>query len=344
MASRILRGWALTAVASLSLLAACGTSSTSTAITPKGPVKLAALCDNLTGSGAALTPTGSYQFAPTTDGDSMAITIPATAPQKIVAVTAVDSEIVAALGASDRLIGIDSYTNFPTDILSKPKVTDSTGKLNVEQIIALKPDLVLSYGGETSTLGDKQLRNAGINVVSLPTTDLNSTLGEILFAGKLIGATPQAQTLVARMEHCINAVKIAVKGKTPVTSYMELDDSTAGKPYAFGKGSFGDEIITDAGGKNIFADDADGAGFPQVSDETVIGDNPQVIILTEPAQYLASKPQDRAAWKAIAAVQNNRVYFANGDLLSRAGPRLVMGLASVAKAQWPDVFDYTVQQ
>lgn len=343
MTSRTLRGWVLAAVASLSLLAACGTSSAPTATTPKGPIKLAALCDNLTGSGAALTPTGTHQFAPATDGDSIAITIPATAPQKIVAVTAVDSEIVSALGASDRMIGIDNYTDYPSDILSKPKVTDSTGKLNVEQIIALKPDLVLSYGGETATLGDKQLRDAGINVVSLPTADLNGTLGEILFTGKLLGADQQAKTLVARMEQCISTVKTAVKGKTAVTSYMELDYSTAGKPYTFGKGSFGDEMIADAGGKNIFASDTDGAGYPQISDEAVIGANPQVIILTEPAQYLASKPQDRAAWKTIAAVQNNRVYFANSDLVSRAGPRIVMGLASVAKEQWPDVFDYTVQ-
>jgi iron complex transport system substrate-binding protein len=340
MASRTWRTLALALCAVAALLAGCVTTSAplSTTNANSGTIQLEPLCDNLDGLNGNLTPTGSYGPAPTTDGDGVKITIPSTPPQRIVAVTPVDSEIVAALGAGDRLVGIDHYTNYPPSILNKPVITDNNGKILVENVIALKPDLVLSYGGETATLGDTTLRQAGINVVSLPLADLTGTLGDILFAGQLLGAQQQANTLVARMEKCISTVKTAVQGKTPPTVYMEIDYSTPGKPYTVGKGSFENELITDAGGANIFASDASGYGYPQVSDETVIADNPQVIFLSEPLTSSFTKPQDRPAWKSVSAVQSGRIFVVNDDLLSRPGPRIVAGLAAVAEDLWPSIF------
>lgn len=329
---------ALALCAALALLTACGSTTHGSTATGPNTTRLASLCDNLDGLNGNLTPTGSYGATPTTDGDGVKIMLPSTPPQRIVAVTPVDSEIVAALGASDRLVGIDHYTNYPSSILSKPVITDNNGKILVEQVIALKPDLVLSYGGETGTLGDATLRQAGINVISLPLADLNGTLGDILLAGQILGDVPQANTLVARMETCINAIKQGVAGKTPPSVYMEIDYSTPGKPYTVGKGSFENELITDAGGANIFATNSSGFGYPQVSDETVIAANPQVIFLSEPVTASFIKPQDRPAWKSVAAVQNGQIFIINDDLLSRPGPRIVAGLAAVAEDLWPKIF------
>src|SRR6185437_4600064 len=144
--------------------------------------------------------------------------------QRIVSLTPVDSEIVAALGASSRLVGIDHFTNYPASILNLPVVTTVSGftsKVNVEKVLSLNPDLVLSYGGETATIGDATLRKAGLNVISIPTADLTGTLGDILFAGQVLGAQQQANTLVARMETWINTIKTAVQGKTDPSVYME---------------------------------------------------------------------------------------------------------------------------
>jgi iron complex transport system substrate-binding protein len=321
-------------------LAACGTGSTSSpGTTASGGIKLEAQCNNLDGLNGSLTPTGNYAPLPATDGDGAPIVVPAKPPQTIISVSPTDSEIVAALGASNRLAAIDHFTNYPQSILTKPVVTDSNGKLLVEQILALKPDLVLAYGGETDTLGDATLRKAGINVVSLPyTVDLPHTMGDILLAGELMGATAQANTVVARMERCVATITQAVAGKTAPSVYMEIDYSTPGKPYTVGQGSFEDDLIHDAGGQNIFATNTNGGGYPQVSDETVIAANPQVIILSEPVTGTFVKPQDRPAWQSIVAVQNGRVFIVNDDLLSRAGPRIVMGLAAVAEDLWPTLF------
>ncbi len=333
------RGWALALCVALVLLAGCGSTSGSTSTTASGGIKLESRCNNLDGLNGTLTPTGNYGTLPTTDGDGAAIVVPAKTPQRIISVSPTDSEIVAALGASDRLVAIDHFTNYPQDILTKPVVTDSNGKLLVEQILALKPDLVLAYGGETSTLGDATLRKAGINVVSLPyTVDLAHTMGDLLLAGALIGATPQANTVVARMEMCIATITHAVAGKTAPSVYMEIDYSSPGKPYTVGQGSFEDDIIRDAGGQNIFGTNSSGGGYPQVSDETVIAANPQVIILSEPVTSTFVRPQDRPAWQSVAAVQKGRVFIVNDDLLSRAGPRIVMGLAAVAEDLWPTLF------
>lgn len=343
MASRTWRTLALALCAVAALLTGCGAVAAPTSSTNanSGTIQLESLCNNLDGLNGTLTPTGTYGPAPTTDGDGIAIKVPSTPPQRIVSLTPVDSEIVAALGASSRLVGIDHFTDYPPSILNLPVVTTVSGytsKVDVEKVIALKPDLVLSYGGETATIGDTTLRQAGINVVSLPTADLNGTLGEILFAGQLIGAQQQANTLVARMEKCISTIKTAVQGKTLPSVYMEIDYSTPGKPYTVGKGSFEDALITDAGGANIFASDTSGYGYPQVSDETVIADNPQVIILAEPITGTFVKPQNRPAWQSISAVQSGRIFVVNDSLLSRPGPRIVAGLAAVAEDLWPSIF------
>lgn len=118
---------------------------------------------------------------------------------------------------------------------------------------------------------------------------------------------------------------------------MEQDYSTAGKPYTFGGGSYANEMIGDAGGTNIFASNTENGGYPQVSDETVIADNPQVVILDEDgitAQSVASRP----GYSAIAAVQSHRIYTVDQNLFSRTGPRLVDGLEQLAKDIHPELF------
>ncbi len=121
---------------------------------------------------------------------------------------------------------------------------------------------------------------------------------------------------------------------------IELDYSTPGKPYVFGGGSFGDELLKDANALNIFAKNTAGQGYPQVTDEAIISANPQVIILTEDPRYGGGPVTvyHRPNWGNIEALQKKQVYYVNGDLLSRPGPRLVQGLQCVAQILHPDKF------
>ncbi|MGZ3677531.1 MAG: ABC transporter substrate-binding protein [Ktedonobacterales bacterium] len=305
---------ALLAILIVSLaLAACGTSSTTTS-TPEQPL-----------------------LAKDTNGTT--ITIPSQAPQHIVSLGPTDSEILAALGAGSRVVAVDYYTDYPTDFAAKQKITDSSGTASVEAIVALKPDLVLSYGGETRAT-DQKLLSAHIAVVDLPQLDLTGSLMEMRLVGQLIHAESQADSLVANLQKRIDAVKNKAASAQPISVYMEADYSTPGKPFVFGGGSFGDELIRDAGGTNIFGSTAGNGGYPQVSDETVIAAKPLVIILTEDPNY-GGQPQlvyQRRGWSSVPAVESKRVYAITPDLVQRAGPRLVDGLEQLAKLLHPELF------
>lgn len=275
----------------------------------------------------------------TKDANGTAITIPAQTPQRIVSLGPTDSEILAALGVDSRVVAVDYYTDYPANMAVKPKITNANGEANVEQIIGMTPDLVLSYGGETAAT-DKQLINAHITVFDLPAGDLSESLVEIRLIGQLVHAEPAATTLVTSLQKRIDAVKAKVAGAPKVSVYMEADDTTAGKPYVFGGGSFGNELIQDAGGTNIFASNTGGGGYPQVSDEDIIKANPQVIILTEDPNY-GGNPASvyaRVGWSGIAAVQAKQVFAIGTDYTQRAGPRLVDGLEKLAAVLHPDLF------
>src|SRR6185437_15790821 len=110
-----------------------------------------------------------------TDAHGAAITIPAKAPRRIVSLTPGDSEMLAAVGVASRVVGVDAFTNYPAEMAAKPKVTGANGAPNVEQIIALNPDLVLSWG-QFTTQTDSALLQAHINVVALPVAGLDGTL------------------------------------------------------------------------------------------------------------------------------------------------------------------------
>ena len=301
----------------LLLLAACGSSPT------------------ITGTTNVPTPTPTVAL----DAYGTPIVFPTTAPQHIVSLTPSTSEMLGVLNLDSKVVGIDYYTNYPTALTSLPKVSDVNGKYNVEQIVALKPDLVLSYGQDTK-LYDSQLSNLGLHVVDLPSANLTQILQEILVVGRLTATQSTATGVVNQLQQQINQVKSTVAGTTASTAMIELDDSTAGKPYVFGGGSFGDELLQDANAQNIFHSNTSGGGFPQVTDEAVISANPQYIIITEDPLYggNVAAVYKRPNWGGIAALQAHHVYRINTNVVGRPGPRLVEGLQCLAQIIHPDKF------
>jgi iron complex transport system substrate-binding protein len=299
---------------------------------------LLAACGSTSATGG--TTTGSTTPLLAKDANGTAITIPATAPQRIVSLTAGDSEMLAAVGAGSRVVAVDSTTNYPADLASKPKVTDSSsGAVNVEQVVALKPDLVLSWN-RFSGDADQKLMQAGLTVIDLPGMDLSGTLIEIRLVGQLTHAEAAANTLVNGLQKRIDTVKSKVATTTPVSVYMEWGYFPPSPPGAFGGSSFGDEVIKLAGGTNIFSSDTSNGGYPTVSDERIIAANPAVIILTEDPSY-GGDPQlvaKRPGWADVAAVKNGKVYAINPDVIQRPGPRLVDALEQVAKLLHPEAF------
>jgi ABC-type Fe3+-hydroxamate transport system substrate-binding protein len=298
------------------LLAACGQSTAST-----------------TGSQPTPIPSPVYDYYGTP------VVFPTSAPQRIISLVPSSSEILGALNLQNRVVGVDYYTAYPPALAKLPKVSDVNGKYNIEQIEFLKPDLVLSYGGLTKQY-DRQLQSLGLRVVDLPIANLEQILQQILVVGRLTFTQSAAQALVNQLQQQIDQVKKAVAGTTAPTVMLEIDDSAPGKPYVFGGGSYGDELLQDANGVNIFHSDTSNGGYPQVTDEAVIAANPQFVILTEDPAFGGNPAQvyKRPNWGGIEALKMHQVYRINVNITQQAGPRLVEGLQCLAQLIHPDRF------
>lgn len=282
---------------------------------------------------------GQSTSTPASDFYGTPIAFPQTAPQRIVSLTPGTSEMLGALHLERRVVGVDYYTDYPSALTSLPKVDDANGVYNVEQIVALKPDLVLSWGGETKQY-DARLKHLGLKVVDLPTSNFSQTLQQIILVGRLTLTEDTATTVVQQLQQQVDQIKAKVAKATAPSVLLELDDSTLGKPYVFGGGSFGDEMLQDANAVNIFHDNSSNNGYPQVTDEAIIKANPQFVLLTEDPQYGGdpSLVYQRANWGSIDAVKLHHVYHINVDIMQHPGPRLVEGLQCMAQIVHPDKF------
>ena len=292
------------------------------------------------GAGTA-TATGPEKPLIAKDAIGSTIAIPAKAPQRIITETPADSEILGALGVDSRVVAVDYYTDMPADLAAKPKITDGQSfNLNVEAIAGYKPDLVLGYGGYF-TADEKKLQALDIQVVDLPiVATIEDSVTELRLVGQVVHADAKAQQVASALTKRIAAVTKKTAAAQHVTVYME-DGTYNGQFATFGKGSYGDELIRLAGGTNVFANDGDSAGYPNVSAETIIQDNPQVIVLAEGVQF-GGDPKAAAArpgWSTIAAVQTSRVYAVDTNDFSRPdAPRMVTALEELAKLLHPELF------
>jgi iron complex transport system substrate-binding protein len=272
-----------------------------------------------------------------TDGLGRKVTLNGPA-QRIVSLAPSNTEILFAIGAGKQVVGRDEFADYPPEAKSIPSVGGSMGQYSTEAIVALKPDLVLAAEINAPELV-KQLEDLGLKVYYLknPTTleEMYTNLGIV---GQLTGhdVTDLVDSLKAR----VAAVDEKIKSATdkPVVFY-EIDATDPAKPYTYGPGTFGDLLISRAGGTNL----ATAAGitdpYPQVSLEQIVSTNPGMIVLGDSNFGTSAEAvKARAGWDSLAAVKNDQIFPFDDNLVSRPGPRLVDGLEQLAKLLHPELF------
>jgi iron complex transport system substrate-binding protein len=215
---------------------------------------------------------------------------------------------------------------------------------NLETVASLNPDLILAANIHDSLLTN--LRGLGYNVITLNPHDVDSVLNDISLVGKATGADQAATALVNSLTAEMNqiAAKIAASNTAKPLVYYEVWYPPL---MSAGSTSFINDVITRAGGINIFANESQ--AYPTVSSETIVQSNPTVILLptnmgaTDDPPFYGSVDQVKArpGWSVISAVQNNRVVIVNGDLFAEAGPRIVEQIEATAKALYPEIFNST---
>ena len=257
-----------------------------------------------------------------TDMTGREITLDAPAT-RVVALSAADCELLYAVGAGEALVGRGEYCDYPAEVLAVPSV-QSGYDTNIEQIIALEPEVLLMSTMAQTEEQVAQLEAAGIRVVVSDAQDIAGVYTALEMIGKLMGREAEAEAVAEDMRAGLAelAENAAGAGRTV---YFEVSPLQWGL-WAAGNGTFRNEVAELLGLENIFAD-VD--GWAEVSEEAIIERDPDFIVTITMYYGEGPTPEEeiasRAGWENISAVQSGAILNLPDNELSRPVPRLVEG-------------------
>ncbi|MFN3652684.1 MAG: ABC transporter substrate-binding protein [Armatimonadota bacterium] len=271
-----------------------------------------------------------------TDDEKRQVAIPAP-PRRIVSLAAAHTETLFALGAGERVVAADSYSDYPPEAKHLARLR-CFPRVPLEELVALRPDLVLILTQEDEEIS--QMEAAGLRVLKIFPETLDAAWDRILLLGRITEREQRAQEIVDDIRRRVTRVERSLQGVTPRTVMFELDASDPARPYVAGSGGFYGQLIPHAGGRNVFEDLRGPSG--QVSAEQVIARSPEVILLGDTrSPVLPQSPElvrQRPGWGRISAVREGRVFGIDSDRITRPGPRLIEGLEEIARRLHPERF------
>jgi len=266
------------------------------------------------------------------DGYGRAVSI-SQRPLRIISLAPSVTETLYAIEVDERVVAVDDFSDYPDEARGKAKIGSYLNP-DLEKIVSLKPDLILA-SDITSREMVLNLEEKDLTVFVLTPKTLGEVIRDIRLIGLITGNADKANAIAEKLEQRINAItsKISNSSAQRPRVYLEY------YPYwTFGPGSFGHDLILMAGGRNV----AEGAltAYPQVSNEFVVGSNPEIIIFTV-GPYAETTIQDienRPGWRNTEAARGGRIYTIDDDIVSRPGPRLIDALEQLAKMFHPELF------
>lgn len=240
-------------------------------------------------------------------------------PQRIVALLPSLTETVCALGACDRLVGVDDFSNWPASVLALPHV-GGVDDARIESIVALKPDLVLL---SSSARALPRLEALGVPVLGLDLKTLGDAERVLRTVGRAIGvdAAPAWQRIQAAIAAAGATVPLESRG---LRVYVEV-----GGGYAASASSHVGELLARLGAATVVPGEL--GTVPRLNPEFVVRADPQLLVV--PGSALAEVRQ-RPGWSRIAALRGNRVCVLSpeeGDVVMRPGPRLADAAGVLAR-------------
>lgn len=267
-----------------------------------------------------------------TDGVGKEVTLDKK-PERIISLMPSNTEILYALGVGDQVVGVTELCNYPEDAATKAKVSDSFN-VNVEEVVALKPDVVFAY-----TMGQpeavQKLEELGLKVVTIKSAaNIDDVYSDIELMAKVTGTEDKAKEIIAGMKQKLEGIVSKVSGlETKKRVYLEISPSP--DIWTAGSGTFQDELLKLIGVENIFSDVE---GWANISEEAVIAAKPDIILTTvgyapEPEKEIMG----RSPWRDIPAIKNNQVFYVDSDLTTRPGPRIIDGVEVLFEAVYPEL-------
>ena len=277
-------------------------------------------------------------WGPVTITDDLGVTVTIDKyPERIVSLSPANTEILFALGLGDRIVGVTEYCTYPEAALSKDKI-GGFSTINTEKIAVLNPDLLVAADGNSEeTIA--HLRELGYTIITVNADTIDTTLADIRLIGKAAGVDSAAEELVSSMQADLAEIAEKTKGaEKPTILHCMWTDPL----WVSGSGTFQDEMISAAGGVNAAA--AEG-GWVALTMEKFLTMNPDIIVV-DSGDGMGVGTDDAlknfflkdSRMQSLSAVQNERVYVVNADIIDRGGPRIVEGVEALAEIAHPDIF------
>ena len=269
---------------------------------------------------------------------------------RIVSLSPTITEMIAAVGGSELIVGTDYYSNYPETITEKQQsgevaVIGGFTDPNYEKIVELGPDLVFcdeSVGSHTH-MADK-LRKSGINCVVLyDTTGMNKVYDNLWITASALGYSEGGREAIESIESTLNTLTGIIGNRADVNTFISL--STNNMPYTSGGSTYISDVISTVKGKNVFEELEQ--TWVQINIEALGNAEPEVILLLSDTYVGTQEEYDNiinglnSIWKSTPAYMNGEIYIFSGsasDLLSRSGPRLAEAAELIGKILHPDQF------
>ena len=260
--------------------------------------------------------------------------------QRVISTSPAITEILFALGAGNRVIGVTDFCSYPKQACRLPSIG---GPLNpsTETWIALKPDLIIIQ--EDSKVIQKNAKILGIPTLTVSVNNLKNILTSIQTMADTLQMPQAGHQLAVKIKSKIEGYRTHLKKIKPRQVLMLLSDTNdpSRDLYAVGRGTFLNELLTIAGGNNVLPDTM--AKYPKVSKEYIIAKSPEIIIEVGPKSNLSkeetlARKKTWGKFSTLRAVKNDRIYFIGADYILIPGPRLLNILNDFTRTIHPELF------
>ena len=243
-------------------------------------------------------------------------------PERVVVLQASAAQVMWELGVEERVVGmpVEPYTAYLNGSQEKTGVLNEDGSVNRERVVALEPDLVVAPNViPNSTV--ESLRSAGLTVYKsgFPSS-LASITEKVSLYGRLVGACERARSVNEDFEASVETIRENASERYNPRVFYYFFNFTAGQ------GTFTNEIIEAAGGRNVAAESGV-TGYRQANLELVAERNPEVVIVTDDSPVPTGEP-----WNSTTAYRNDRIVRVDANLMQQPAPRVIEPLRNLSEA------------
>ncbi|MES2742770.1 MAG: cobalamin-binding protein [Pseudomonadota bacterium] len=256
------------------------------------------------------------------DDDGNAVTLEQPA-RRVVALAPHVTELLFAAGGGERIVGTVNYSDYPEAAKRLPRIGDNR-QIDIERVIALKPDLIVVWMHGSSARQIDALRQLGIPLFHSEPKKLDAIADSVLRMGQLLGTESVARPAAAKLREQLAALGAKYAGRAPVRLFYQVWD----KPlYTLSGGHIVSDAVRLCGGDNVFAHMTVTA--PVVGIEDVLREDPEAIVGSGEKNPPEGGVNMWRQYPAMRAVRADNLFILDGNLLNRAGPRMIAGAAAL---------------